>query len=93
MTVRLLQSESIQPDVAPTAEVQRSTSDAFTRILDELGAVLDGAKRAEDMYAAGSGSLREAVYERARADVALAVAVTAAQRTAQSLQTILNMQI
>lgn len=94
MTVRPLQSDSTLPDVSPDAVVQTdSTGNAFTRILDELGELLEGAKRAEDTYAAGSGSLRDAIYERARADVALSVAVTATQRAAQSMQTILGMQI
>ena len=62
-------------------------------MVDGLSGVLQGAERAENAFAAGSGDLQRAMYERARADVLLAVAVTGAQRTAQALQTILNMQV
>jgi len=78
---------------AQNAEQRESSGNAFTQIIDSLGGALEGAKSAEDSYAAGSGSLRQAIYERARADVAFAVAVASAQRAAQSLQTILGMQI
>ncbi len=44
-------------------------------------------------FAAHRGGLQEMVVERARADIALQVAATAAQRGAQSLQTLLGMQI
>jgi flagellar hook-basal body complex protein FliE len=37
--------------------------------------------------------LQAAVYGRARADVALAVATATAQRSVQALQSILNMQV
>jgi flagellar hook-basal body complex protein FliE len=69
------------------------SGNAFSKILDDLGAVLGGADRAEDAFAAGTGDLQNAMYERARADVALSVATAAAQRTAQALQSILNMQV
>jgi flagellar hook-basal body complex protein FliE len=62
-------------------------------MLDDLGSVLGKAEHAEDAFAAGTGDLQTAVYERARADVALSVATAAAQRTAQALQSILNMQV
>jgi flagellar hook-basal body complex protein FliE len=54
---------------------------------------LNKAEGAEDAFAAGSGDLQSAIYERARADVALSVATAAAQRTTQALQSILNMQV
>lgn len=66
---------------------------AFVRALDALGDTLHGAERAEDAFAAGAGSLQEAVYDRARADVALSVATAAAQRSAQAISSILNMQV
>jgi len=93
MTVRLL-----QPDEAPRAHVRRAmpaepAASAFTRALDAVGAIFEQAQHAEDVYARGSGSLLQAVYERARADVALGVAVAAASRTAQAVQSVLNMQI
>ncbi len=86
--------EALQPDLAPAAALApRSNPGAFGRAVDALGALLDGASSAEDRFAAGRGSLQDAVYERARADVALAVATAAAQRGAQALQSLLNMQI
>lgn len=91
MTVRPLQSDLPQPD-APAAAAA-SGGGTFADAVDAVGAIFSDAKRAEDAYANGGGSLREAVYERARADVALSVAVAAAQRTAQAVQTILTMQI
>ena len=59
--------------------------DAFARLVDAAGGILDGADRAEAAFAAHRGGLQEMVVERARADVALQIAATAAQRTAQSL--------
>ena len=84
--------EALQPDLAPAGPAPASAA-AFGRAVDALGALLDGASNAEDRFAAGRGSLQDAVYERARADVALAVATAAAQRGAQALQSLLNLQI
>jgi flagellar hook-basal body complex protein FliE len=50
----------------------------------------DGAERA---FVAHRGGLQEMVVERARADVTLALASAAASRAAQSLATILGMQV
>jgi flagellar hook-basal body complex protein FliE len=58
-----------------------------------LGTLLLGAEKAEDAFASGAGRLQDAVYERARADVALSVATAAAQRGAQAISSILNMQV
>ena len=85
--------ELLQPDVSPAAARPSADVSAFTRALDGVGAVLERASAAEDALAAGTGSLQAAVYERARADVALSVATAAAQRSAQALTAILNMQI
>ncbi len=86
--------ELLTPDVSPErATANPPDAHAFNAILDDRAAVLGGADRAETVYARGAGSLGEAIYERARADVALSVATAAAQRTAQALTTILNMQI
>jgi flagellar hook-basal body complex protein FliE len=86
--------EALIPDIAPGRQpVPASQSNAFGRILDDLGSVLGKAEHAEDAFASGAGDLQSAIYERARADVALAVATAAAQRTAQALQSILNMQV
>lgn len=87
--------EPIVPDVATNAgsRAMPAPGNAFSKILDDLGSVLGDAEQAEDTFAAGTGDLQRAVYERARADVALSVATAAAQRTAQALQSILNMQV
>jgi hypothetical protein len=82
------------PDApAPAARADAGDAGASARSLDALGAVLHGARSAEDAFAAGTGTLQEAVYERARADVAIAVATAAAQRCAQAVQSVLNMQV
>ncbi|MGR4065961.1 MAG: flagellar hook-basal body complex protein FliE [Vulcanimicrobiaceae bacterium] len=65
----------------------------FAQALDALGDALGGAQDAEDAFASGRGSLQAAVYGRARADVALAVASATAQRSVQAAQSILNMQV
>jgi len=86
--------EPLLPD-APLAPSFPRDGDggAFARALDALGEVLCGAESAEDAFAAGAGSLQNAVYERARADVALSAATAAAQRSAQAISSILNMQV
>jgi hypothetical protein len=88
--------ELLAPDApARPPEVSGSSGDTtnFARALDALGSLLGGADDAENAFGAGTGSLQNAVYERARADVALAVATAEAQRTAQAVTSILNMQV
>lgn len=86
--------ESLVPDVAEIpARSAKPNRSAFGKILDDLGAMFGKAERAEDAFASGGGDLQTAIYERARADVALSVATAAAQRSAQALQAILNMQV
>ena len=88
--------EALIPDVAPATgapDASASAPSAFGHVLDDLGTVFQRASRAEDRFASGAGDLQTAVYERARADVALSVASAAAQRAVQGLQTILNMQV
>ena len=88
--------EPIVPDVAlPSRESPDSGSDAslFAAALDALGGTLTAAQNAENAFASGAGTLHEAVYARARADVALSVATAAAQRTASAITSILNMQV
>ena len=85
--------EPLVPDIAPVARAERSDAGAFAKALDALSDVLSGAQSAEDAYAHGSGTLQSAVYERARADAALSVAVATAGRLAQSIQSVLNMQV
>ncbi len=85
--------EPLIPD-APVAQPQPSDDAAvFARALDALGNVLAGAAQAEDNFAYGRGSLQDAIYERAQADVALSVATATAQRIAQAAQSVLNMQV
>jgi flagellar hook-basal body complex protein FliE len=83
------------PDTAvPRGPVSAApNASAFGALVDAAGAVLEGADRAEAAFAAHRGGLQEMVVERARADIALQVAATAAQRGAQALQTLLGMQI
>lgn len=86
--------ETLVPDAAPLPRFTNAPqAGAFGKILDDLGSVLGKAEKSEDAFASGVGDLQTAVYERARADVALSVATAAAQRTAQALQSILNMQV
>lgn len=82
-------------DAPPGFSPATSALDAgpFVRALDALGALLSNAQSAENAFADGAGSLENAVYERARADVALSAATAAAQRASQAISTILNMQV
>jgi flagellar hook-basal body complex protein FliE len=95
MSVEPLAPNVLVPDVPPIADVPGSSADgaSFGRLLDTLGGVLGSATRAEDAFAAGRGTLQAAVYERARADVALSVATATATRIAQAVQSVLNMQV
>ncbi len=87
----------VLPDGPAAAPVPRGdgsgAANAFARLVDAAGAVLERADRAEGAFAAHRGGLQEMVIERARADIALQIAATAAQRTAQSLGTLLGMQL
>jgi flagellar hook-basal body complex protein FliE len=71
----------------------RAGGGAFGRLVDAAGAILAGADRAESAFVAHRGGLQEMVVERARADIALQVAATAAQRATQALSTVLGMQL
>ena len=83
------------PDAPAPRSPQPAQPDAgaFARLVDAAGLVLAGAQRAEDAFAAHRGGLQEMVVERARADIALQIAASAAQRGAQALSTLLGMQI
>jgi flagellar hook-basal body complex protein FliE len=82
------------PDVPPDAIASSPPHpDAFSTMVSDVGALLEKAQTAEDSFASGTGDLQSAVYERARADVALSIATAAAQRTVQALQAVLNMQV
>ncbi|HEX4014181.1 MAG TPA: flagellar hook-basal body complex protein FliE [Candidatus Cybelea sp.] len=78
---------------SPSAEDAAAGGAGFAAAIDSLEQTLAGAQRSEDAFAHGSGSLQDAVYERARADVALSAATACAQRLAQSLSAVLNMQV
>ena len=83
------------PDAPPALRLVPSTAAAqpFAQLVDAAGAILAGAQRAEDAFAAHRGGVQEMVVERARADVALQIAATGAQRATQALATILGMQL
>ena len=87
--------EPILPDTSalPFAARDDNSAGAFAQALDALRDMLVGANRAEDAFAYGRGTLEAAVYERAQADVALSVATASAQRIAQAVQSVLNMQV
>lgn len=85
--------EPILPDAPAAPSANDLGAGAFARALDAVGNALNGANRAEDAFAYGGGTLERAVYERAQADVTLSVATATAQRIAQTVQSVLNMQI
>ena len=93
MTPVVPDGPSPAPAVARSVQLPQTPGDAFGKMLDDVGSVLGSAGDAEERFASGAGDLQEAMYERARADVALSVATAAAQRTAQALQTIFTMQV
>lgn len=85
--------ELLSPDAPPSSVGASADTLGFGRALDAIGQVLGDATNAEDAYANGRGSLQDAMYRRAQADVALSIATAAAQRAAQAVQTLLNLQI
>ncbi len=88
--------ELLLPDLPAAPDRPKSDGNAaklFADVAQALGTTLERAETAENAFAAGSGSLQTAVYERARADVALSVATAAAGRATQAIQSILNMQV
>lgn len=84
--------EALVPDL-PESPAAPAHGNAFAVMVDDVGAVLRSAQSAEDAFASGRGSLQRAVYDRARADVTLAVATAAVQRAVQSLNAVLTMQV
>ena len=63
------------------------------RAFDAAGAAFGRADRAERAFLHGRGGLAEMVVERARADALLSLAAATSTRAAQSLATILGMQV
>jgi flagellar hook-basal body complex protein FliE len=87
--------ELLLPDLPAAPERSKSPGAAglFADVVGALSATLERADFAESTFAGGNGSLQAAIYERARADVALSVATAAAQRATQAIQSVLNMQV
>lgn len=85
----------LEPDVPqiPRISPPRPDANAFEAAVNGVASALRKADAAEDAYSVQAGSLQDAVLERARADVALAIATAAAQRAAQAVQSILTLQI
>lgn len=94
-----MQIDLLVPDAAPARAPAlpdapgRSAAGAFGALVDAAGAILAGAEHAESSFAAHRGGLQEMVVERTRADIALQIAATTAQRAAQALSTVLGMQV
>jgi flagellar hook-basal body complex protein FliE len=84
--------EPLVPDIPRTENASTDVA-GFARALDAIGGALMSANQAEDNFAYGRATLQEAVYERAQADVALAVASSTATRITQAVQSILNLQV
>lgn len=91
---------AFEPDIplgsdAPRAEPLEGSefSRALISALDGASGALERAGNAESAFVHGRGGLQELVLERAQADVMLALATSAASRTAQSLSTIFNLQV
>jgi hypothetical protein len=87
--------ELLVPDTAPArGPVAGGGGDrGFGALVDAAGAALSRADDAESAFAAHHGGVQAMVVERARADIALTIAATAAQRTAQAVSTLLGMQV
>jgi flagellar hook-basal body complex protein FliE len=85
--------ESLVPDITPGPSAQSAGANDFVRALDAVYNALTRANDAEDAFAYGSGTLANAVYERAQADVALSAATAATARFSQAVQSVLNMQV
>jgi len=85
--------EALVPDEPLQPPQPAADAHAFGTALQSIGDVITRANAAEDAFATGRGPLGAAIYERAQADVVLSIATAAAQRTAQALQSVLNMQV
>jgi flagellar hook-basal body complex protein FliE len=66
---------------------------ALTAALGGANGALVRADASERAFASGHGGLQQMVLDRAQADVALSLASAAATRTAQTISTILAMQV
>ncbi len=85
------------PDLPVPATTPSSTGRAFAGAVERAFSVaseaLGRADAAERAFAGGRGGLQEMTLERAQADIALSIASATTSRVAQSLQTILGMQV
>ncbi len=99
-----VQVQVLVPDAAPgvvaapidggaASRDARDEGGAFARLVDAAGSLLSGAERAEGAFVQHRGGLQEMVVARARADVALAIATSAAQRATQAISTVIGMQV
>jgi hypothetical protein len=85
--------EPLLPDTATLPATRNAGGGGFLAALDAVSGVFEGADRAEAAFVAGQGGLQEMIVSRAHADVALAIAVAAAQRASGALTQILGLQI
>jgi flagellar hook-basal body complex protein FliE len=92
-TARPLAGDDAPALLPPEAGGASEFAGALLGAFDDASAALGRADAAERAFAAHRGGLQEMVVERARADVTLSLASTAASRAAQSLATILGMQV
>ena len=86
-------SSSELDDAVPSSPADGGLFNGLVGGLESAGAALEQAQHAERAFASGRGGLQEMVFERARADSILSVASAGASKAAQSLNTILNMQV
>ena len=83
-----------RPTVSASGDAAASGfASALAHAVGATSEALGRADAAERAFAAGRGGLQEMTLERARADVALAVAASTASHVAQALQTILGMAV
>jgi len=93
MTVVPLNGAGDDAPLPPGGSPGAGFAGALQQALDGAEGALSRADTAERAFASGHGGLAEMVVERARADIALALASAAASRVTQGLTTILGMQI
>ena len=93
MQVELLVPDSAAPVSVLPVHADAPAPSAFAKLVDAAGALLGRAEQAEAAFTAHRGGLQEMVVERARADIALAIATSAAQRATQAVSTLLGMPL
>ena len=96
MTVTPLSGLDVPLGVAAPASTSAASLDFAGAVSKAFGAASDAlgrADRAEHAFVSGRGGLQEMTLERAQADVALSIASATTTHVAQSLQTILGMQV